>query len=156
MGLHRVHEIITIFAIPFRGCVGIGRQPRLRIWWRKPWGFESPHPYETLPGLDGRAVSCTGGGTPSVHRYPLPKSLPSGEGLGGRSRRSPAGEVASLRRCFDSVSVHCQGSYFLLGARTGPSFGPLQAFLSVFCLHRSTFWTYTSTLRASLFCFADS
>ena len=31
---------------PFRGCVGIGRQPRLRIWWRKPWGFESPHPYE--------------------------------------------------------------------------------------------------------------
>ena len=30
--------------------------------------------------------------------YPFPKSLPSGEGLGGRSRRSPAGEVASLRK----------------------------------------------------------
>ena len=31
-----------------RGCVGIGRQPRLRIWWRKPWGFESPHPYTRM------------------------------------------------------------------------------------------------------------
>ena len=39
-----------------------------------------------------------GGGTPSVHRYPSPKSPPSGRGLGGRSRRSPAGSVASLRK----------------------------------------------------------
>ena len=33
-------------------------------------------PYETLPGLDGRAVSYTGGGTPSVHRYPSPNLSP--------------------------------------------------------------------------------
>ena len=31
-------------------------------------------------------------------RYPAPKSPPSGRGLGGRSRRSPAGSVASLRK----------------------------------------------------------
>ena len=42
-------------------------------------------------------------------RYPTPKSPPSGRGLGGRSRRSPAGEVAALRRRFDSVFVQCQG-----------------------------------------------
>ncbi len=22
-----------------------GSRARLRIWWRKPWGFESPHPH---------------------------------------------------------------------------------------------------------------
>ena len=33
-------------------------------------------PYETLPGLDGRAVSYTGGGTPSVHRHPSPNLSP--------------------------------------------------------------------------------
>jgi hypothetical protein len=31
-------------------------------------------------------------------RYPSPKSPPSGRGLGGRSRRSPAGSVAPLRK----------------------------------------------------------
>ena len=28
------------------GCVGIGRQPRLRIWCRKAYGFESLHPHK--------------------------------------------------------------------------------------------------------------
>ena len=23
-----------------------GSRARLRIWWRKPWGFESPHPHK--------------------------------------------------------------------------------------------------------------
>ena len=45
-------------------------------------------------------------------RYPTPKSPPSGRGLGGKSRRSPAGSVASLRKCFDSRSIqHQMGPY---------------------------------------------
>ena len=28
------------------GCGVIGSRARLRIWWRKPWGFESLQPHE--------------------------------------------------------------------------------------------------------------
>ena len=53
-----------------------------------------------MPGRD--RASRAGEGTPSAHVTPSlnpspRKSLPSGEGLGVRRRRSPAGSIASLR-----------------------------------------------------------
>ena len=98
------------------------------------------------PGLDGRVFACTGmGGLRLFTVTPPLNPLPQGRGLGGRSRRSPDGEVASLRRYFDSRFVQCEGR-LSLGARTGPFSGPLQAFSAFFCLHRSTTGTYTSTV----------
>ena len=94
----------------------------------------------------GRVFAFGYGGTPSVHRYPTPKSPPSGRGLGGRSRRSPDGSVASLRSIFDSVLMQCQCLYFSPECAYRSTFWTLTSIFSRFCLHRSTFWTCTSTI----------
>ncbi len=50
---HHVNELTnsgpTVRCVrPFRGRGGIGRHARFRIWWRKPWGFESLRPHQYL------------------------------------------------------------------------------------------------------------
>ena len=115
------------------GCVGIGRQPRLRIWWRKPWGFESPHPYtRNSPALTA-GFSRTGMGglrlftvTPPLN--PLPRGGDSAAEaavrLTAQSLRSEVPSIQCLRSARAVVSLR--------SARTGPSLGPLQAFSAVF------------------------
>ena len=125
---------------------GIGRRAGLKIQCPlKTCGFEprSGHEKGSPRGSLSRALfgRMSRPGHPS--RYPLPKSLPSGEGLGGRSRRSPAGSVASLRKGFDSRSIqhHIGPStpsaddypfYDRTRACIGPIGGPEQAFFALF------------------------
>ena len=94
---------------------GIGRRAGLKIQCPlKTCGFEprSGHEKGSPRGSLSRALFGRMSRPGHPPRYPLPKSLPSGEGLGGRSRRSPAGSVASLRKCFDSRSIqHQMGPY---------------------------------------------
>jgi hypothetical protein len=40
----KADEVWYVFQPSGRG--GIGRHARLRIWWRKPWGFKSLRPHQ--------------------------------------------------------------------------------------------------------------
>lgn len=35
-----------------------GSRARLRIWWRKPWGFESPHPHKATSEGNEPSLFC--------------------------------------------------------------------------------------------------
>ena len=63
-------------------------------------------PYETLPGLAGRAVSCTGGGTPSVHV--TPSLNPSPRGRDSAAEAAVRLQAQSLRS--EGASIQRQSS----------------------------------------------
>ena len=108
-------------------------------------------------------------------RYPLPKSLPSGEGLGGRSRRvralfgrmsrpghlpppaasrlPPRGRLGEdpqtpSRHRFP-VALAIFRLSIVLRACIGPVTGPIQAKTPLKCPYRSRSWTCTGTFLVS-------
>ena len=84
-------------------------------------------------------------------RYPLPKSLPSGEGLGVRRRRSPAGSVGlSASRLFLCISQQTLFNRLIVSLHSGDTvmmvfFKRIGVFLLVFIVLDIT-WTLCSSL----------
>ena len=105
MGLHRVLEKLTIFAIPSAGVLELVDNPDLGSGGASRGGSSPPTRTRETARPFGRVFAFGYGGTPSVHRYPIPKPLPSGKGLAAeaavrRTAKSLRSEGASIQcRC---------------------------------------------------------